>query len=74
MHTVLLLLLLSTVKTRASSIGPSGSLIVGNANLSPDGFSRSTTVVNGQLPGPVISAEKVAIQNILLKLTSIPPG
>ncbi|KAJ7256372.1 laccase 1 [Mycena rebaudengoi] len=58
MHAFLLFLLLSTVETRASSIGPSGSLIVGNANLSPDGFSRSTTVVNGQLPGPVISAEK----------------
>jgi iron transport multicopper oxidase len=33
-------------------------LTVGNANLAPDGFNRSTTVVNGQYPGPLITANK----------------
>jgi hypothetical protein len=29
-----------------------------NANLAPDGFNRSTVVVNGQFPGPLISVNK----------------
>lgn len=31
---------------------------VGNAVLSPDGFPRSTVVVNGQYPGTLIRANK----------------
>jgi iron transport multicopper oxidase len=31
---------------------------IGNAVLAPDGFNRSTVVVNGQFPGPLISATK----------------
>ncbi|KAJ7229285.1 laccase 1 [Mycena rebaudengoi] len=58
MHAFLLVLLLSAVENLASSMGPVGSLMVGNAHLSPDGFFRRTSVVNGQLPGPIISAEK----------------
>lgn len=37
---------------------------VGNANLAPDGFSRSTVVVNGQFPGPLITANKGEIINV----------
>lgn len=35
-----------------------------NANLSPDGFERSTVVVNGQFPGPLISANKGDTVNV----------
>ncbi|KAJ7686168.1 Cu-oxidase-domain-containing protein [Mycena rosella] len=34
------------------------TLNVGNAQLAPDGFSRSTVVVNGQYPGPPILVNK----------------
>ncbi|KAI5120438.1 hypothetical protein M0805_009900 [Coniferiporia weirii] len=33
----------------------SRTLTVVNANLAPDGFNRSTVVVNGQFPGPLIT-------------------
>lgn len=38
-----------------------------NANLAPDGFSRSTVVVNGQFPGPLISANKGDTVNVLVQ-------
>ncbi|KAH8104302.1 laccase [Phellopilus nigrolimitatus] len=40
---------------QAMSAVVSLNMNVANANLSPDGFSRSTVVVNGQFPGPLIS-------------------
>jgi iron transport multicopper oxidase len=35
-----------------------------NANLSPDGFSRPTVVVNGQFPGTLIQANKDDVLHI----------
>jgi iron transport multicopper oxidase len=42
-----------------AAIGPVADLTISNANVSPDGFSRSATVVNGQIDGPLITGKKV---------------
>jgi iron transport multicopper oxidase len=39
-----------------------------NANLAPDGFQRSTVVVNGQFPGPLISVNKGDTVNVCPRL------
>ncbi|KAF8175455.1 Cupredoxin [Mycena galopus ATCC 62051] len=38
--------------------GPSGSLEIVNKAVSPDGFSRSAVLVDGEFPGPLITAKK----------------
>ncbi|OCB91779.1 laccase [Sanghuangporus baumii] len=46
-------------------------LVIANANLSPDGFKRSTVVANGQFPAPLISGnlgDRFQI-NVIDKLT-----
>ncbi|KAF5355015.1 hypothetical protein D9756_005710 [Leucocoprinus leucothites] len=45
------------VITGRAAIGPSATLTVANANISPDGFTRAASVVNGAHPGPVITAK-----------------
>lgn len=42
----------------AVTIGPTSELRISNAQLSPDGYSRSTVVAGGTFPGPVIRAKK----------------
>ncbi|VDB90317.1 unnamed protein product [Peniophora sp. CBMAI 1063] len=49
------IVLSSLVVAANAAIGPSATLTVGNAQLAPDGYSRDTTVVNGQFPGPLIT-------------------
>ncbi|KZV63517.1 multicopper oxidase [Peniophora sp. CONT] len=49
--------LFSLAMVAKAAIGPSATLTVGNAHLSPDGYSRLTTVVNGQFPGPLITGK-----------------
>ncbi|KAG8797649.1 laccase, multicopper oxidase, benzenediol:oxygen oxidorectuctase, partial [Serendipita sp. 399] len=39
---------------------------VANADLAPDGFTRSTVVVNNQFPGPLITANKGDTINVLV--------
>nr|AJK28607.1 laccase [Peniophora incarnata] len=41
-----------------AAIGPSAQLTVSNVQLSPDGFTRDTVVVNGQFPAPLITGKK----------------
>lgn len=38
-----------------------------NADLAPDGFTRSTVVVNGQFPGPLISVNKGDTVNVVVQ-------
>ncbi|KAH9170110.1 laccase C [Lactarius sanguifluus] len=56
----LLSLLLLTVASRRvfASIGPTAVLEISNANLAPDGFSRSTVLAGGTFPGPLIKGNK----------------
>ncbi|KAG2137155.1 laccase [Suillus bovinus] len=50
--------------------GPKTRLTIGNKYIAPDGFNRSTTLVNGAFPGPLITAQKgehfdIEVVNIL---------
>ncbi|KAJ6496186.1 yellow laccase [Mycena sanguinolenta] len=51
-------ILLSTLSTTYAAIGPSGGLEIANANISPDGFTRSAVLAGGTFPGPLIKANK----------------
>ncbi|KAF7351508.1 Laccase A [Mycena sanguinolenta] len=46
------------VSTSLASIGPSGDLTLTNGDVAPDGFTRQAVLVNGQVPGPLITANK----------------
>nr|BAO09158.1 laccase2a [Agaricus brasiliensis] len=41
-----------------AKIGPRGTITLSNKDISPDGFKRSASVINGGHPGPVITANK----------------
>ncbi|PIL36360.1 transporter [Ganoderma sinense ZZ0214-1] len=43
------------VATQASNVA---ELIISNANVAPDGYTRAAIVVNGQSPGPLLSGNK----------------
>ncbi|KAH9059216.1 laccase C [Lactarius vividus] len=53
-----LLLLASTSRRVCASIGPTAVLEISNADLAPDGFSRSTVLAGGTFPGPLIVGNK----------------
>ncbi|KAG1888709.1 laccase [Suillus subluteus] len=44
--------------SQRSTLGPQTTLTIGNNVIAPDGYSRSATLVNGEFPGPLISAQK----------------
>ncbi|KAJ7353692.1 laccase A [Mycena albidolilacea] len=44
--------------TYATQLGPSGTLEITNQAISPDGYSRTAVLANGQFPGPLITAKK----------------
>ncbi|KAF7351524.1 Laccase A [Mycena sanguinolenta] len=46
------------ISTSLASIGPSGDLTLTNGDVAPDGFTRQAVLVNGQVPGPLITANK----------------
>ncbi|KAJ7896634.1 laccase [Mycena olivaceomarginata] len=41
-----------------ASIGPTADLTLTNSDVAPDGFTRQAVLVNGQVPGPLIVANK----------------
>ncbi|KAF9445552.1 multicopper oxidase [Macrolepiota fuliginosa MF-IS2] len=49
---------LATAAFTKAAIGPTATLNVANKNISPDGFTRAASVVNGAHPGPLITAKK----------------
>ncbi|KAF7364261.1 Laccase I [Mycena sanguinolenta] len=50
---------LSTLfSTTYAAIGPTGGLEIANANIAPDGFTRSAVLAGGTFPGPLIKANK----------------
>ncbi|KAJ6485209.1 Cu-oxidase-domain-containing protein [Mycena vulgaris] len=63
MQFVVSAVLLAALKSVTGAVVPAAvthrvTMNVGNAVLAPDGFSRSTVVVNGQYPGPPILINK----------------
>ncbi|KAG0701905.1 laccase [Suillus ampliporus] len=42
----------------AVTIGPVADLVVANAQVSPDGFTKSAVLAGGTLPGPTITGQK----------------
>ncbi|EKM75117.1 hypothetical protein AGABI1DRAFT_132566 [Agaricus bisporus var. burnettii JB137-S8] len=53
-----LLTLVAAALATGSTIGPEGTLHLTNMDISPDGFKRAASVINGVSPGPVIMIEK----------------
>ncbi|KAJ7291810.1 laccase [Mycena rebaudengoi] len=49
---------ISFASTVFASIGPTADLTLTNGAVSPDGFARQAVLVNGQVPGPLIVANK----------------
>ncbi|KAG6844817.1 Acyl-coenzyme A oxidase 2 [Tephrocybe sp. NHM501043] len=64
-----------------AAIGPVSDLVISNAVVSPDGFSRSAVLAGGTYPGPVITGKKgdrfqlnvidALTDNTMLRSTSI---
>ncbi|KAI0800672.1 bilirubin oxidase [Fomes fomentarius] len=50
---------LALARSVLAAIGPNTDLVVSNAAISPDGFSRDAIVVNGVFPAPLITGKKV---------------
>nr|ACO53431.1 laccase 5 [Trametes sp. C30] len=49
---------LSLVASAYAALGPVADLVISNAAIAPDGFTRDAIVVNGVFPGPLIQAQK----------------
>lgn len=47
-----------------ASIGPVATLNIANANIGPDGFTRSAVLAGGTFPGPIIAGNKVNIISV----------
>ena len=43
----------------ATQVSNTAELIISNADVAPDGYTRAAVVVNGQSPGPLITGNKV---------------
>ncbi|KAJ6603261.1 laccase 2 precursor [Mycena vulgaris] len=52
------LIALCSVSVVLAAIGPTADLTLSNGDVSPDGFTRQAVLVNGQVPGPLITANK----------------
>ena len=45
---------------RAASIGPITDLLISNANIAPDGFTREAVLAGGTFPGPLVKGNKAS--------------
>ncbi|KAJ6623641.1 multicopper oxidase-domain-containing protein [Mycena sp. CBHHK59/15] len=52
------LLFATFISTALAAIGPTADLTLTNADVAPDGFTRQAVLVNGQVPGPLITGNK----------------
>ena len=48
----------------SAAIGPVADLTISNADITPDGFTRAAVVMNGQMPGPLITGNMVSLSDI----------
>ncbi|KAF9443529.1 multicopper oxidase [Macrolepiota fuliginosa MF-IS2] len=51
-------LLLCATSALADTIGPVATITLANKDIGPDGFTRPASLINGEHPGPVITANK----------------
>ncbi|KAG2014957.1 laccase 5 [Coprinopsis cinerea AmutBmut pab1-1] len=67
----LAIVLYNSVARGQMILSPSDTMVISNANVSPDGVTRSAVVVNGVHPGPVLIGEKddVFAINVVNELT-----
>ncbi|KAI0362952.1 laccase [Pilatotrama ljubarskyi] len=49
---------LALVASTLGAIGPKADLVISNAAIAPDGFTRDAVVVNGVYPAPLITGKK----------------
>ncbi|KAH9963713.1 Cupredoxin [Lactifluus volemus] len=59
-HSLAVFFAVISTSVYAQGIGPIANLPIANHNIAPDGFRRSTTLVGGQFPGPLIQGTKGA--------------
>lgn len=59
-QSLLLYLTLLFSTSAYAAIGPTADLIISDADIAPDGFTRAAVVVNGVSPGPLITGNKVS--------------
>lgn len=52
-------LILALIPDTFGAIGPRTELVISNAAIAPDGYTRDAVVVNGIFPGPLITGKKV---------------
>ena len=52
----------------AATIGPVADLTISNADVTPDGYTRAAVVMNGQMPGPLITGNMVSGTRLLLSM------
>ncbi|KAJ7785368.1 laccase 3 [Mycena maculata] len=50
--------IISSLTGSSQSVGSTASLTIANKVISPDGFSRSSVLANGEFPGPLITGYK----------------
>ena len=55
-------LILALIPDTLGAIGPRTELVISNAAIAPDGYTRDAVVVNGVFPGPLITGKKVGGQ------------
>ncbi|KAJ6527906.1 laccase [Mycena vulgaris] len=58
MHFSLLFALTALSSAYSHAIGPVSDVLLTNKRVSPDGFPRSSIIVNGMFPGPLIKGHK----------------
>lgn len=60
----LVALSISYGRLASAAIGPVADLTISNADITPDGFTRAAVVMNGQMPGPLITGNMVSLSDI----------
>ena len=57
-----------------AAIGPIADMTISNGDVTPDGFTRAAVLVNGQVPGPLVTGNKVWLTSISLSNIRLPYG
>ena len=58
----------------STTIGPTADLTISNADVAPDGYTRAAVVMNGELPGPIITGNKVCFAVFTSQCPRLTPG
>ena len=50
---------LCSLPTALAAIGPTATLTISDASVTPDGYARAAVLAGGTFPGPLIQGNKV---------------